>query len=46
MARVVLKEIEPGVRFVLEWEGSTDGQNWVPAGLRWTYERASPDRSF
>jgi hypothetical protein len=45
MARVVLKEIEPGIRFVLEWEGSTDGQTWVAAGLRWIYERTGPDRS-
>jgi hypothetical protein len=39
MARVVLHDIEPGVRFVLEWEGSTDGVAWAPAGLRWVYER-------
>jgi hypothetical protein len=43
--RVVLREIEPGVRFVLELEGSTDGRNWAPAGLRWVYERESRNRS-
>jgi hypothetical protein len=38
MARVVLHDVSER-SFVLEWEGSTDGVAWSPAGLRWRYRK-------
>jgi hypothetical protein len=38
MARVVLHDIAED-SFILEWEGSANGTEWAPAGLRWRYER-------